>query len=538
MSSLVLKRQTITVAPHLTVTFTLNYLLINLLLLLIYVLTAKTGLTFDAVSGFATLVWAPSGISLAALLILGLKYWPGIFWGAFIANYLTGAPPWVAFGIATGNSLEALLGAYFLKKFGFNLTFDKVKDALLFIFIAVVFSTLTSATVGTTSLLFGRVINLSVYFSTWSTWWIGDGLGDLVVTPFILAWVFNPKAKIASVQITELALAFLSLILISLIEFSGVFQIHNQSLPIAYTIIPALIWIALRFGIRETSTAILLVAIITIWGTVNGFGIFARPRLSESLLYLQGFVGVNAFTFLILSALEKERRELEKRKDEFVSIVSHELKTPITAIKGYLSMLKPSLSTSKKELSRAERIDNEVDRLTKLINDLLDFNRIISGKINLDYEPVSMNKLISGVVSDMKLLSKSHRFVFQSKTEVTTLADEYRISQVLINLLSNAVKYSANGTKIVIKLSRSNHLIIVSVRDLGIGIAPKYHKDIFIQYFQTHEQKKDGNSGLGLGLYISSQIIKAHNGQIWVKSKPGKGSTFYFSIPLKKPNMS
>ena len=152
----------------------------------VYYGAARLGLGFDAVSGFATLIWPPTGIALAALFLLDRKYWPGIFLGAFFANFITGAPLLVALGIAAGNTGEAVLGAFLLKRAGFRPTMERMSDAAAFLGLAVFWSTMISASVGVTSLWLGGVVATPALIRTWGAWWIGDMLGNLIVGSLLL----------------------------------------------------------------------------------------------------------------------------------------------------------------------------------------------------------------------------------------------------------------------------------------------------------------------------------------------------------------
>ncbi len=281
-----------------------------------YFITARIGLSLDAVSGFATLVWAPTGIALAAFLVLGYRFWLGIALAAFLVNLVTGAPLFVALGIATGNTLEALLGAYLLKRFvGFHNSLERINDVLGLVVFAAIISTMVSATIGVSSLLLGDVVSPSSYFQTWIAWWMGDMLGALVVAPFLLIWSRRPRAPQPG-QFTE-ALILTGLLLgISSFVFRGFGWIGIASFPFTYVIFPVLILIALRFGQRGSVTATFVVVLIAIWGTIEGLGPFAGQRLSQSLLFLQSFMGITAATFMIMSAAISERKKSEARLQE------------------------------------------------------------------------------------------------------------------------------------------------------------------------------------------------------------------------------
>ena len=160
---------------------------------ILYVLAARAGLQLDAISGFATLVWPPTGIALAALLLGGYGLWPGVFLGAVVANILTGAPLLVAVGIGVGNTLEAVFGAYALRRIpGLRVSLDRVPDATALIFLSAALSPIIAATIGVTSLYLGGVVARDALAATWRAWWLGDAIGAVLVAPMVLVWATRP----------------------------------------------------------------------------------------------------------------------------------------------------------------------------------------------------------------------------------------------------------------------------------------------------------------------------------------------------------
>jgi PAS domain S-box-containing protein len=276
-----------------------------LALAVLYVAAARIGLAIDAVAGFATLVWAPSGIALAALLLRGDRIWPGVWIGAFVANTLTGAPLLVALGIATGNTLEAVIGVYALHRIpGFRTSLDRVIDALGLIILAAGLSTVVSATIGVTSLYLGGIVSPADVGRAWRAWWVGDLIGDLLVAPAILVWAVAPGVRQASrhwIETVALALA------VGVIGYL-VFGTHANAFHQAYLIFPLMVWAALRYGHRGAASAAFVVSVVAVWGTVTGHGPFVQGALYESLFGLQTFMGVTAATFLVLGASISERR--------------------------------------------------------------------------------------------------------------------------------------------------------------------------------------------------------------------------------------
>jgi signal transduction histidine kinase/integral membrane sensor domain MASE1 len=289
-----------------------TYALELVALALLYSVAALAGLKLDAVGGFASLVWPASGIALAAILIRGYRLWPGVMVGAFLANLVSGATLPVAFGIAVGNSLEAVAAAYMLWRIpGFNRNLSRIIDAFALIVFAALLSTALSATIGAASLYLGGIIPSSVVGETWRAWWLGDGIGDLLVAPLILVWASSlPTAD--RDQWLEAGTLALSGIVVGLAVFHAA-PGGNQVFGEAYLFFPILIWAAVRFGQRGSVATAFLISVAAIWGTVAGLGPFVQPQLHLSLYSLQVFLGVTAATFLVLAASVSERSDAADR---------------------------------------------------------------------------------------------------------------------------------------------------------------------------------------------------------------------------------
>ncbi|KKQ80759.1 MAG: Two-component sensor kinase [Candidatus Daviesbacteria bacterium GW2011_GWA1_38_7] len=228
------------------------------------------------------------------------------------------------------------------------------------------------------------------------------------------------------------------------------------------------------------------------------------------------------------------RHELEERKNEFISIASHELKTPLTTIKGYVQILENYSKdfSDQRVIGYINRVNQQVDRLNNLVSDLLNVSRIQSGKFEIQKEVFNFSELATNIAKDFQQMTPEHQFECIIEPKVQVKGDEFRLSQVISNLLSNAAKYSPANTKIIVRLSRLRKRALLEVQDFGIGIAKKYQDKIFDSFFRVgvgNHQAQAGN--LGLGLYITSQIVKKHKGRIWVESEERKGSTFYVSLP-------
>lgn len=245
----------------------------------------------------------------------------------------------------------------------------------------------------------------------------------------------------------------------------------------------------------------------------------------------------------ILLAIEDitDRRDIEEQKDLFIGIASHELKAPITTLKAYAQILRKRLSdqgdTQYDDI--IQNINEQSDRLTSLINDLLNTSKIQAGELVLDKKMFDLNKVIDKAVEETQTAVNTHEIIKEGILETEIFGDQNRIEQVLVNLIANAIKYSptsdifrSNKGKVIVKLEADKKYVIISVQDFGIGISRKDQANIFKRFYRTSEQTEMKITGFGLGLYIAAEIIKSHHGKIWVESTKGKGSTFYFSLPV------
>jgi diguanylate cyclase (GGDEF)-like protein/PAS domain S-box-containing protein len=280
----------------------------------IYFVTGKLGLRLAFVHPSSTAVWPPAGITLAAFLILGYRVWPGIFLGAFLVNVSTAGSVVTSIGIATGNTLEGLVGAYLVNRFARgHKAFDRAQDIFKFVLFAGIISTTISATFGVTSLSLGGFASWTNFGPIWSTWWLGDGVGDVVVAPLLVVWNRSRRLRWSRGQVVEAAALCLILFLVGQAVFGGLFASRSKNYPLEFLCIPLVIWAAFRFDRRTAASAIFMLSGIAIWGTLHGFGPFVTETQNESLLILQLFLGILAVMGLVLAAAVAERKRVAKR---------------------------------------------------------------------------------------------------------------------------------------------------------------------------------------------------------------------------------
>jgi two-component system, chemotaxis family, CheB/CheR fusion protein len=227
-----------------------------------------------------------------------------------------------------------------------------------------------------------------------------------------------------------------------------------------------------------------------------------------------------------------DQKSKEQAKDEFMSIASHELKTPLTSAKAFLQLLQLSMDeTNNKDLMYAQKAGESIDRLNILISELLDVNKIQNGKLSLNITTFNFNEMISAAMEGFQYTSPAHIIIKKGEIPQEITGDKERLQQVVVNLLSNAIKYSPEGKKVMLQMMLKNGEVTVSIKDRGIGIDRENLWKIFERYYRE-EERTIHFQGLGIGLYISYDIIQRHKGKLWAQRNGGRGTTFYFTLPV------
>lgn len=229
-----------------------------------------------------------------------------------------------------------------------------------------------------------------------------------------------------------------------------------------------------------------------------------------------------------------DRKRDDQRKNDFIGMVSHELKTPLTSLKAYIQLL---AARAKKEgddfkITALNKAEIQVNKMSAMINGFLNVSRLESGQIYLNKENFSINRLLKDIIDEVIIFTSSHSIALTQCEEMIVSADRDKIGYVLTNLLSNAVKYSPRGQSIEVGCELINNMVQVSVKDEGMGIKPQDINKLFDRYYRVENKHTQYISGFGIGLYLSSEIIKRHDGEIWAESRSGVGSIFYFTLPI------
>jgi two-component system cell cycle sensor histidine kinase/response regulator CckA len=326
----------------------LKNLTIQFLLAGTYVLAGKIGLTLAFLNSSATAVWPPTGIALAAVLVLGpRRAWPSVFVGAFLVNELTAGSWLTSLAIACGNTGEALVGGYLVNRFaGGRLGFVRAGHLFLFAALAGVLSTIVSATVGATTLYLAGYATSAAYGSIWTTWWLGDAAGAMLVAPAVLLWHAAPRPQWSRQQQLEILLLGLTTVLVAWTVFV------RTAHPLQILCVPVCVWAGLRFGQREASTTACALSAIAVWGTLRGHGALASASLNTELLMLQTFMATTSLVGLVVGAAvgESKRAALEARR------LNDELEQRVQARTAELQAAYDHLVTSDAQLKEAQEL--------------------------------------------------------------------------------------------------------------------------------------------------------------------------------------
>jgi integral membrane sensor domain MASE1 len=290
------------------ITLDRRYWLTVVVVTVVYALAAKLGLALAFSTQQVTTVWPPSGIALVAILWLGYKYWPGIFVGAFVANLLTHEQVWVAAAIAAGNTLEALVAVYLLKRLGFKKTFSLPREVFIYAFACMV-SVLIAASLGPVWLALGGLIDWGRYFVVAGTWWQGDLLGDLVFGTFLLAFLNRRAFAIIRGRYIEGGLLLAITFAASVLVFTS---LPTSILSFPYLLFPLVIWAAIRFTQVGVVVTTMLMTITAVWATVSGSGPFTRDgNVEHALIQLQVYIFVLSATAMVMAMAITERLAAE-----------------------------------------------------------------------------------------------------------------------------------------------------------------------------------------------------------------------------------
>ncbi|MEY2577025.1 MAG: hypothetical protein QOF80_2512 [Verrucomicrobiota bacterium] len=521
----------------------------------LYFVAGKLSLKLAFLHASASPVWPPAGIALAALLLFGIRLWPAIFIGAFLVNLTTAGNVFTSLGIATGNTLEAVIGAWLIQGFAGGLrVFERAYDVFKFA-LAAALSALVSPTIGLTGLALAGFATWATYPDIWLTWWLGDLGGVVMFAPLLVLWLAHPLRRGNPSRDFEVAILLLLLTLLSEVVFGGWFSISTLNYPIAFLLGPIIVWTSFRLSARETATGLFVLSAIAIWGTLQRYGPFVRADPNQSLLILQSFNILTTITAIALAAGMAERRRAEaaieeqratveaanRTKDNFLAMLSHELRTPLTPVLAALDALKAGPQSPADVDATLAMMRRNIELESQLIDDLLDLTRITKDKLHLEFEPVDAHQAVRNVLEMCASEAHAKKLRVQldfRATDFRVMADPAKFQQIIWNLFKNAIKFT--GENGAITISSENHLphvLTLAVGDTGIGIEPEIMERIFNPFEQGERSFQRRFGGLGLGLTISKSLAQAHGASLIGKSDgTGRGATFLLTIKTAELN--
>jgi signal transduction histidine kinase/ActR/RegA family two-component response regulator len=489
-------------------------------------------------------------LALVALFLFGQELWPALLVSFFFLLLARGIIPPVAAGVAVANTLEALAGAYILKRFGFDAMFNRLQDALVFI-LAAFSSTLLSATIITLAL---RMFNGTPFDSQlWLGLWIGHTVSLLSFGPFMVRWAYKPLFTRARREWLEGVVVFGAIIILNVLIYWTSYSTLGSVSLLYISIIP-LIWAALRTGPRGISLALVLMALIAVTGILFGHGPLSHnANLSQELFSVQLIIGTLSLIFLIFCSIVEERKEanntllsnvdqlqeaLEKiraedqAKSDFIAILAHELRNPLSPLLSGVELMKVRNEGPADVL---QMMGAHLNTMARLLDDLLDMSRISQKRFQLQREPVKVATVVAQSLEMITpyLAQRGHTLTtVLSEQDLWLDGDQVRLVQILVNLLNNAAKYTNPGGTIRLEARLAGKHALITVTDNGVGIEPSRLKKIF-EPFGISDSATNRTGGLHIGLSLAKRMAEMHDGVLEVRSLgKGHGTTFSVRLPL------
>jgi signal transduction histidine kinase len=528
------------------------YLLKVASLALVYHLAARLGLKMAYVQVNTSPVWPPTGIALAVLLLFGYNLWPGISLGVLAGSLLTGAPVGLAVGMALGNTLEALAGAYCLRRFiGFHNALDRIQD-VVGLALCSIFSTALGASIGSLTLLLTGGIVWQAVGNIWITWWIGDLLGALVVAPVLLVWATVPSPPATRRMVGEGVVVLALLVSVTWYVFGSKAFAGVLHQAMIYVIFPFMIWTALRLEQRGAATAVFLISGIAIWATSQGMGPFSLESKNDSLVLLQTFMGVVSLTSLILAAAATERRKaadaLHQRVEDLAALneqnawlfeevrqgnqqlhalsqrlmkaqeeerlhLSRELHDESGQLVAALTM---QLGLLERDASQPEALNRHITELKRATHEIQDNLHQLA--INL--RPASLDHLGLATALQQYTEEFGRKYDIQTDFEAVGMQGkrlpieiEIAMFRIVQESLTN-VALHARATHVDVLVNVHETRVAATIEDDGVGFAPSP------SIVETT-----------LGLFGMRERVEMLGGRLIVESAPGKGTTVTAEVP-------
>jgi signal transduction histidine kinase len=504
----------------------------------IYFWLAKLGLTLASINASASPVWPATGFALAILLLRGYRVWPAIFVGAFLANVSSTGSIYTSAVIATGNSLEGIVGAFLINRWSDDVrTFTTPAGIVKFALISSA-ATAISPAIGVSSLSFGGYAEWAGFGPIFISWWLGDLAGALVVAPVLVLWANDPGTPAS-----ETIAIFVVAASIGLIAFSPVIEQTVNRTPLAFLAVAPLVWTALRRDPRDTSTAALILAGFAVWGTSVGGGPFSWAGFNESFVLLVMFIVSAAIPSLMLSAMAAElrnshrtlKRKVEERTHQLELAnfaLTHEINQPLTGIVTRAGAASRWLRAEKPNLENAVAALQAIVAAGHRANDIITSVRAMFKNVAPEEVSIDINQIVLTVLSTARVELQNHDVELQIRLNEhlpTVQGDKVQLQQVVLNLVMNAIEAMQSVRPRALKVQTDQTkagMVRVLIEDTGTGIDPTNLDRIFKPLFTTKA------TGMGMGLAICHSIIESHGGRIWASPAVNRGSIVEFELPV------
>ncbi len=530
-----------------------SYLARFVVILLLQAILVDVSLYLVPAGSAASLIWPPAAAGLAFLWFGGLELWPALVAAFFFVFLGHGISPPLVVATALGNATESLVGAFILREYvDFNPMFARLRDSLGFI-LAGFLASLTSATIIYLGVSFFTAPEGAISSNLWVGLWVGHTVSILSFAPFLLRWLCKPSLYRSRKELLEGVLIF-GCIVVPTILLSWTSFVAIGGISLLYPVVLALLWAALRTGPRGMSLGLFLFTSILTTGVIFGYGPAAHSAsLAQALFGTQMVIGTLSILFLILNSITEERKEAvvalqshvhqlesavskisseDKAKTDFIAVLAHELRNPLSSILTSLELIKQN-GVRLVNQQPVDTMATHVHTMARLLDDLLDISRVSQKKFTLKKEQVDLRVVIRQALemADVYISSRHHAVHVELPEQSLILSgDPVRLGQIFVNLFNNAGKYTDPNGTIWIKAVQKGTSIVVEVADTGIGIAPGRLRSIFEPLQKDAEARKPG--GLGIGLSLVKRLAELHGGKVEVYSAgEGKGSRFTVTLP-------
>jgi signal transduction histidine kinase/CheY-like chemotaxis protein len=544
----------------------MRHVLLILIIAALYIVAGRLGLLLAHSQKNATLIWAPTGLSLAALILFGRKVWPGVFLGAVVANAMVGTSPFPLVAIAIGNTLEAVVGATLLATH-FDPAFARLKDVIGFFVRGALLTTTISATIGVGALYLAGMIAGGGFSTVWLTWWLGDAGGAIVVAPLLLVGIRGrPRWRAIARRATSWGALALLVALLTMAFGATLVELPHALLP-ALLVFPVLVWAGLQLGPRGAIVGSFLASLVAIVGTARGLGPFGAVEAREGTFLVWAYVSTLGAVAMILAAAVAEREDTElsrqraeqdraqlsaqaqhaQRLESLGSLaggVAHDFNNLLVAIRGNAELLGLDRQFDREQRrAMLAEIDAASAHAANLCQQLLTY----AGHHRLDKQRLDLRTIIEEMMPLLRTsIPRTVELQLVGGDAQAIEGDRTQLGQILMNLVINAAESVGNAggwvrvsvcTRDVARSylketflhseAPAGRYTVLEVSDNGSGMTPETMARIFDPFFTTKQR-----AGRGLGMAMVLGIVSAHKGAVKVQSHPGERTTFEVLIPV------